>query len=182
MPQYLRAKTPGASYFFTLVSYRRQPILCDPPIREALRIAINAVRAKLPFVVDAWVLMPDHLHCLWTLPTGDNDYPRRWSLIKRKVSLANGEHYKRPDWMTLSKSKHHESTIWQRRFWEHQIRDDQDYRRHLDYIHWNPVKHDYVKQVCDWPYSTFHRYVRQEMYPKEWGGVADGEEVGKFGE
>jgi putative transposase len=182
MSQYRRANTPGATYFFTLITYRRQTILCDTPIREALREAIIAVRNTRPFVVDAWVLLPDHLHCIWTLPVDDADFSQRWASIKRKVSIKCGESYKRLDWVTQSKRKHRESTIWQRRFWEHQIRDDKDFQRHVDYIHWNPVKHGHVTQVSDWPYSTFHRYVKQNIYSHNWGGVKDDVDASKFGE
>ncbi|OGT20782.1 MAG: transposase [Gammaproteobacteria bacterium RBG_16_57_12] len=182
MPRYRRAKTAGATYFFTLVTCRRQNILCDEPIRTALRHAIRHVQASRPFAIDAWVLLPDHLHCIWTLPPEDNDFPARWSLIKRHVSLACAAQYKRDDWITPAKRKHRESTIWQRRYWEHQIRDETDYRRHMDYIHHNPVKHGLCTDVAAWPYSTFHRHVRQGKYPIDWG--TSYKEVGEhsFGE
>ena len=118
------------------------------------------MRVARPFVIDAWVLLPDHLHCLWTLPDGDADFSTRWMMIKRAVSLACREDYRRADWVTASKLKHRESTIWQRRFWEHQIRDENDFARHVDYIHFNPVKHGHGQRAVDWPHSTFHRYVR----------------------
>ena len=169
MSRYRRASVAGSSYFFTVVAYRRQPILCDEMIRSALRGAIEEVRVARPFVIDAWVLMPDHLHCVWTLPEDDADFPTRWMMIKRTVSLACKEKYRRADWMTASKLKHRESTIWQRRFWEHQIRDEE----HVDYIHYNPVKHGHVQQVADWPYSTFYRYVRDAVYARAWAGGAD---------
>ncbi len=173
MSRYRRASTSNASYFFTAVAYRRQPILCDAPIRSALRAAIETVRTTRPFTIDAWVLLPDHLHCIWTLPEGDADFSTRWMMIKRSVSLACREIYHRADWMTASKSKHRESTIWQRRFWEHQIRDEDDLVRHVDYIHFNPVKHGNVQRVGDWPYSTFHRYVRDGIYTSDWSGAVD---------
>jgi len=116
------------------------------------------------FVADAWVLLPDHLHCIWTLPPDDADFPVRWNLIKRKVSIACGKEYKRVEWMTESKKKRRESTLWQRRYWEHQIRNDLDFSRHMDYIHYNPVKHGLCKEAIDWPYSTFHRHVRAGLY------------------
>lgn len=167
MSHYRRADTAGSSYFFTVVTYRRQPILCDQPLRNALREAIESVRAARPFVIDAWVLLPDHLHCVWTLPQGDADFSTRWAIIKRSVSLACAE-YRRDEWMNPSKTKHRESTIWQRRFWEHQIRDENDYARHIDYIHHNPVKHGHAQHPIDWPYSTLHRYVREGIYPADW--------------
>ena len=133
MPRYRRANAAGASYFFTLVSYRRQTIVCNEPIRAALRHAIKQVQDLRPFIIDAWVLLPDHLHCIWTLPEGDSDFAGRWGMNKRKVSLACAKHYKREDWITPSKQKHRESTIWQRRYWGHQIRDDINFMRHVDY-------------------------------------------------
>ena len=171
MSRYRRSQTPGATYFFTVVTYRRQAILCDAPIREALRNAIANTRAKHPFTINAWVLLPDHLHTIWTLPPGDADFATRWSVIKRQVSVTCGEAYRRADWINYSKQKHRESTLWQRGYWEHQIRDEHDFERHMDYIHYNPAKHGHCCRVSDWPYSTFQRYVEQEVYPINWGGV-----------
>jgi putative transposase len=173
MSRYRRATTAGATYFFTVVAYRRQTIFCDEVFRNALRAAITAVRVTHPFVIDAWVLLPDHLHCVWTLPDGDADFTTRWKLIKRAVSVACREDYRSAELMTASKIKHRESTIWQRRFWEHQIRDDLDLQRHADYIHFNPVKHGHVKRAVDWPHSTFHRNVQQGIYLPEWPGSSD---------
>jgi putative transposase len=171
--QYRRANTPGGSYFFTVVGYRRQPILCDEPIRTALREAINYTQASRPFTIEAWVLLPDHLHCLWTLPEGDADISQRWRMIKRRVSLACGHIYKKDQWLSGSKIKHRESMIWQRRFWEHQILDQKDYSRHVDYIHYNPVKHGLCRTPTDWPYSTLHRYIKAGSYPMNWA-VSEG--------
>lgn len=173
MSRYRRATVPGATYFFTLVTYRRRPILCDALVRSALRNAIQTTRARYPFTIDAWVLLPDHFHCLWTLPVGDADFALRWNRIKRAVSLACAADYHRADWMTTSKTKHRESTIWQRRFWEHCIRNEIDYAKHVDYIYINPVKHALVAQVADWPYSTFHRDVSRGIYPRDWAGTSD---------
>lgn len=181
MSRYRRDTTPGATYFFTVVTYRRQPILCDAALRTALRQAIEDVRSKRPFAVDAWVLLPDHLHCLWTLPPGDADFATRWSLIKRQVSVCCREYCRRPEWLSGSKRKHRESTLWQRRYWEHRIRDEHDYARYIDYIHYNPVRHGHCRTPGEWPYSTLHRYIAQGVLPPEWGAVvipADGE----FGE
>ncbi|PPD03048.1 MAG: transposase [Methylobacter sp.] len=164
------------------MTFRRQPILCDEAVRVALREAISSVREQKPFTIDAWVLLPDHLHCIWTLPEGDADFSSRWGLIKRQVSIQCREHYRRDDWLNASKRKHRESTLWQRRFWEHQIRDESDFNRHADYLHYNPVKHGYCQQVADWPYSTFHRYVAEGVYPFNWAGVADKLETVTIGE
>jgi putative transposase len=182
MSHYRRANTKDATYFFTVVTYRRQPLLCDTKVRDALRKAIESVRINRPFKIDAWVLLPDHLHCIWTLPSDDADYAIRWGLIKRSVSLACATDYKRLDWMSASKRKHRESTLWQRRYWEHRIRDDQDFTRHVDYIHYNPVKHGLCEQVVDWPYSTFHRYVARGEMGIDWGGRENTNSGERFGE
>ncbi len=181
MSHYRRANTAGATYFFTVVAYRRQTILCDEPIRHALRDAIAEVRARRPFSVDAWVLLPDHLHCIWTLPPDDADFAMRWSLVKRRVSVARGGRYRRAEWLTPSKRKHRESTLWQRRYWEHQLRTEADYAQHVDYIHHNPVKHGLCSLPQEWPYSTFHRYADAGIYPVDWGASAARIE-GDFGE
>lgn len=173
MSRYRRAVQTGSISFFTVLAYRRQMIFCDEAIRDALHQAITSVRLRYPFDIDAWVLLPDHLHCIWTLPQGDADFSTRWMLIKRQVSLACRENYRRAHWIGSSKQKHRESTIWQRRFWEHRIRNDDDFTRHVDYIHHNPVKHGYVKTVAEWPYSTFHRYVREGVIAHDWVGSAD---------
>ena len=167
MPRYRRSLT-GTTCFFTVVALRRRPILCDDAIRIALRDAIERVRTRLPFVTDAMVLMPDHLHCIWTLPDGDTDFSSRWSQIKHHVSYTCGQLYP----MTLSTSRQHRgaASIWQRRFWEHQIRDELDLERHVDYIHFNPVKHGFVAAASERPYSTFGRFVRAGLYPADWGG------------
>jgi putative transposase len=128
-----------------------------------------------PFVVEGWVLLPDHLHCIWTLPEGDADFSTRWSLIKRSVSRFAAEMALDPGLRKASARKRRESTVWQRRFWEHLIRDEADMERHLDYIHFNPVRHGYVARAVDWPYSTIHRYVREGVYPVDWAGGGDKE-------
>lgn len=177
MSDYRRARDAGACYFFTLVTHRRQPLLTQSSLRQALREAIVKVRRAHPFLIHGWVLLPDHLHCLWQLPEGDADFGLRWSLIKRLTSQA----FPSEAAISLSRSLRRESGLWQRRFWEHRIRDDQDYRRHLDYLHWNPVRHGLVEQVGDWPWSSYHRLVREGVYPADWGG-AGGDDKAAFGE
>nr|WP_298116502.1 transposase [uncultured Pseudomonas sp.] len=177
MSNYRRARYAGACYFFTLVTHQRQPVLTQPRLREALRLAIERVRQGHPFSIHGWVLLPDHLHCLWQLPEGDTDYSRRWSMIKRLTSQAMPE---LSGSISLSRNLRRESGLWQRRFWEHRIRDEQDYRQHLDYLHWNPVRHALVERVADWPWSSYHRLVREGIYPADWGGC--GEVLGAFGE
>ncbi len=168
MSHYRRASTPGATYFFTVITYKRQNILCQKPIREALRKAITDTREKYPFKIDAWVLLPDHLHCIWTLPKNDHDFSVRWNLIKRRVSRVCKNKYGEQSLQSPSKQKHRESTLWQRRFWEHRIRDRKDMNCHLDYIHFNPVKHGHCKQTSEWPYSSIHRYIKAGKYPENW--------------
>ena len=170
MSNYRRANTPGACYFFTVVTFRRRPILTDDDCRIWLHNAIINTQKRYPFTIDAWVLLPDHLHCIWTLPEDDNDFSVRWNGIKRRFTSAAKHRLHKPEWVNASKQKHREGTIWQRRFWEHQIRDDKDYQRHMDYIHYNPVKHGLVKTVNEYPHSTFHRYVNQGIYPASWAG------------
>jgi len=160
----------GPSYFFTLVAYRRRPILCDDAIRSALRTAFDRTRDRIPFTIDAIVLMPDHLHCIWTLPDGDFDISRRWAQIKHHVSYTCRDAYSEFV-CTETRCRRGESAIWQRRFWEHQIRDEHDMERHVDYIHYNPVKHGHAASAAEWPYSSFGRYVRQGIYPVDWGGT-----------
>ena len=181
MPNYRRANICGGTYFFTVVTYRRQPFLCDDDIRAWLRMGIEQTRIRFPFEIDAWVLLPDHLHCIWTLPAGDADFGKRWSMIKRFVSKQS-DRLKRVDWLNHSRQKRNESTVWQRRFWEHQIRDDRDFEKHADYIHHNPVNHGHVATVKEWPYSTFHQYVKDGIYPLDWAGTIDDFDRGHFGD
>ncbi len=170
MSNYRRSKLSGGTFFFTVVTYRRRKILTNPDSRQILRKIIERTRKTHPFDVDAWVLLPDHMHSIWKLPESDNNFSMRWSLIKSGFSKRTKSLYHKQEWMNDSKQKHRESTIWQRRFWEHQIYDEDDYRAHIDYIHYNPVKHGLVKRAKDWPYSTFHRLVNQGIYSENWGG------------
>jgi putative transposase len=182
MPTFIRSEKPGGTFFFTVVTYRRRRILTKPDSRLILREVISGVRREYPFIVDAWVLLPDHLHCIWTLPEGEGDFSKRWGLIKAGFSRRAKPLLHKAAWMTDSKERHRENTIWQRRFWEHQIRDEADLHRHLDYIHYNPVKHGLVERVLDWPHSTFHRYVKQGLYPVNWGENITSELGLSFGE
>lgn len=169
MPEYRRADVNGGTYFFTVNTLRRRPLLTLPIVREVLRQAVDTIRSRSPFAIDAWVLLPDHLHCIWTLPPTDADYSKRWGKIKRHVSQRCAASMSLCTEPSDSRRKRRESTFWQRRFWEHLIRDEADYRRHVDYIHWNPVKHGLVQRARDWPYSTFHRHVHAGIYPADWG-------------
>ena len=182
MPNYKRNFLPGGTFFFTVVTHERSPWLCTEKARNALRMAIGEVRAKRPFTIAAWVLLPDHLHCLWELPEDDHDFSIRWRLIKTRVSRQCADlcekvgcvsdsvtHQNSTAHQNISRSRRGESNLWQRRFWEHTIRDERDYAAHCDYIHYNPVKHGLSKSPADWPYSTFHRFVEQRIYPIDWG-------------
>ena len=169
MAHYRRALN-DSTYFFTVVTYRRRPILCDARVRLALRSAFEGVRARLPFQVDAIVLLPDHLHCICTLPDGDANFSTRWSHIKHVVSFACRDAY--ADYtVTNAQRRRREAAIWQRKFWEHRIRDERDMEKHVDYIHYNPVKHGLVDRAAAWAYSSFGRHVDAGVYPVDWGGT-----------
>jgi len=165
--QYRRSKTPGGTYFFTLVTFRRSPIFTNEENTSLLRQAFQYVKTRHPFEIDAFVLLPDHLHCVWTLPEGDSDFPTRWNLIKGYFS----RNFDNPIHQILDKSRTNkrEKTIWQRRFWEHQIKDDDDMIAHINYIHFNPVKHGLVDSPLKWKHSSFRRYVDSGAYRKDWG-------------
>lgn len=180
MSDYRRPWVAGGTYFFTVVTYERRQVLTTEAVRAALRGAINQARTTLPFKIDAWVLLPDHLHRVWTLPWPDDNFAARWAIIKRRVARECAAIVGALP--SISRIRRNEHMFWQRRFWEHQIRDADDLTRHLDYIHWNPVKHGLVKTVKDWPYSTFHRYVAQGIYPGDWGGIEVVDAGGNFGE
>ena len=171
--RYRRANVAGGSYFFTVVTERRQPVLTDPAVRDALRAAIKSVRATRPFRIDGWVLLPDHLHTVWTLPPDDADFPTRWRLIKAHVTRTLGDAYLRPEWLTERRAEKRCGTLWQHRYWERLLRDEGDYRNHLDYLHLNPVKHGLVNRVVDWPWSSFHRLAASGVYPSDWCGWGD---------
>jgi putative transposase len=165
MANYRRNFIKGGSFFFTAaLADRRRSLLVDRI--DILREAFRQVKAVYPFHLDAMVILPEHLHCIWTLPLDDADYPGRWRRIKTAFSRSLPNRYPRSRSQTLK----NERGIWQRRYWEHTLRDEEDYRRHMDYIHYNPVKHGYVNCVADWPYSTFHRYVEAGIYPNDWAG------------
>ena len=166
--QYRQARTAGGTYFFTVVTYDRQPILCTPNSINILKNAFQYVIAKHPFTVEAMVVLPDHLHCIWAMPDGDRDFSTRWRLIKSKFTRDCDKNLRQTP--SRSRRDKQEQAIWQRRFWEHLIRDDTDYLNHVEYIHYNPVKHEYVGQPGQWPHSTFDRFVRDGLYSRDWGG------------
>lgn len=176
MVQYRRNRIPGGTYFFTVtLRNRRATSLVD--YIDLLRIAFRETLREMPFVMDAVVVLPDHLHAVWTLPPGDDDYAGRWRSIKGRFTRA----LVKAD-VGLARNAKGEYDLWQRRYWEHTIRDEVDRARHVDYIHFNPVKHGLVERVGDWPYSSFHRFVRQGVCPPDWGGAAVKSDHGSYGE
>jgi putative transposase len=177
MPDYRRNLVPGGTFFFTVNLLDRQTDLLVTHV-GALRDAVRATRARAPFEIDAWVVLPDHMHCIWTLPPGDADFPSRWRAIKTAFSKALPAAEERSPVMR----RRGERGIWQRRYWEHTIRDARDYAVHMDYTHFNPVKHGYVRHPADWPYSSFRRCVAAGLYPVGWlGGTGEPEEAGERG-
>jgi putative transposase len=176
MTRYRRAKVEGGVFFFTVALADRSS---DLLVREVdqLRQVYASVQNRYPFETIAICVLPDHLHAIWSLPQGDTDFALRWSQIKSGFSREQTANALR----SSSKIAKREKGIWQRRYWEHAIRDDRDLQRHVDYIHYNPVKHGYVPKVCDWPHSSFSRYVARGILPADWGG--DVSDIGgAFGE
>ncbi len=162
--RYRRADVAGGTYFFTVNLANRESDLLTRYIDD-LREVVNHVKKAHPFVIEAMVVLPEHLHAIWRLPHDDVAYPMRWSLIKAGFSrrIVKNEHIR------ASRVAKRERGIWQRRYWEHCIRDEGDFERHVDYIHYNPVKHGYVKHAVDWPFSTFHKYVERGLLSSDWG-------------
>lgn len=156
------------------------PWLCSDVARSLLRSAFLKVRQKYPFAIDAIVLLPDHIHCIWTLPPTDSDYATRWRLIKRDVTRQGASVLQVQTTRSESRQKRGESNLWQRRFWEHRIRDTADFAQHCDYIHYNPVGHGLCQQPRDWSYSSFHRYVAQGIYSIDWGMQEDLMQLGEW--
>jgi len=176
MTNYRRNFLPGGSYFFTVNLLDRRSRLLTEKI-ELLRQAFRYAKERHPFSVEASVILPDHLHAVWTLPEGDADYALRWRLIKSAFSHA----LPAAEPVSNSRSGKGERGIWQRRYWEHTLRNENDFAKHVDYIHFNPVKHGHVLRVVDWPYSSFHGFVRQGIYPADWAGDAQ-QDGSRFGE
>lgn len=170
MPRYIRAKTEGASYFFTVVTHARRNLFSNHSAIDILGQSIRHVRKYHPFKVDAWVLLPDHMHCIWTMPENDSDFSTRWRLIKTAFSKRS-ENIFHKTYESTSRIKRNELPIWQRRFWEHLIRDENDFSRHMDYIHYNPVKHGLVKKAGDGKWSTYHKYAEKGLYTNDWEEV-----------
>ncbi len=172
MRQYRRNRD-GKIFFFTLVTHERRPILTTDLGRCSLRQAILTVRDDHPFSILSIVLLPDHLHAVLELPRDDSDYSKRWRLIKAKFTRLWREQGSSEGEITVSRERKGERGLWQRRFYEHTCRDEADLKRCVDYCHVNPLKHGLVERVVDWPWSSFHRYVRQGEYPPDWGSAAN---------
>jgi putative transposase len=175
MVRYRRNLVPGGTFFFTVtLTDRRSSALVDHI--DQLRAALRTIQDRKPFTVDAIVVMPDHLHAILSLPENDADFPGRWKAIKAAFTrniVANGA--------AVSRNSRGEYDLWQRRYWEHTVRDEADFERCVDYIHYNPVKHGYVSVPADWRFSSLHRYVRDGILPSDWGGDGVASE-GNFGE
>jgi putative transposase len=176
MVSYRRNFVPGGSYFFTVNLADRRLRLLTQRV-EFLRAAFRYAQKRHPFAVEATVILPDHLHAIWTLPDGDSDFALRWRLIKTEFSRA----LPMREEISKSRTDKGERGVWQRRYWEHTLRDEKDFERAVEYIHFNPVKHGHVGRVRDWPYSSFHRMVRQGIYPEDWAGDVAGD-AKDFGE
>ena len=162
MSKYRRAFQPGGCYFFTVVTYNRHPWLIEEASITRLRLAFRNEMKARPFDMDAIVVLPDHLHCIWRLPQEDHDFSERWRQIKRFVSIG----------LNSTVNARGEKALWQRRYWEHLLQDEQDWRNHMDYIHYNPVKHGHVSRPADWPHSSFQRAVKRGWYDAAWGEQA----------
>lgn len=164
MSDYRRAKIAGGTFFFTLTLADRSSDLLVREIDRLRRVYVG-IQQRRPFETIAICILPDHLHAVWSLPSGDFDFARRWNLIKSNFSRGLPAASR-----SASKIGKREKGIWQRRYWEHAIRDEQDLARHIDYIHFNPVKHGLASRVSDWPHSSFHQYVKRGELPEDWGG------------
>lgn len=176
MADYRRCYVPGGPFFFTVVTERRgrAPILGNDVARDLLRAACREGRQRWPFRIDALVLLGDHLHAIWTRPPDDADCSKRWGAIKKHFTqswlVAGGSEQSQ----SASRSRYRRRGVWQRRFWEHTLRDERGYVRHFDYLHFNPVKHGLVACLRAWPYSSFHVWVERGIYDPHWGcGIRD---------
>jgi putative transposase len=172
--RYRRARVSGGTFFFTLVTENRCPLFRDAQTVALLMECIDKVRGRHPFQLDAYVVLPDHLHALWTLLDGDTNFSTRWRLIKEAFTRAYIKSYGAPSRNESRRAKG-EQSVWQRRFWEHAIRDEHDFGRHLDYVHINPVHHGLSTAARDWPHSSFLQWVQRGAYDPLWGSDVETE-------
>lgn len=169
MADYRRWRVEGGTFFFTLVAQSCYPLFADPLARQLLGAKIRECQGEWPFEINAIVLLPEHIHAMWTLPPGDSNYSMRWGWIKKEFTrswLAAGG-VEQP--VSAARRKRGDRGVWQYRFWEHSIRDEDDFDRHFDYTHFNPRKHGHVDRPSDWPYSSIHRWIRAGVYEADWG-------------
>lgn len=174
MPNYRRLYVPGGTVFVTIATHRRVPLFEDAANVVRFREAVRTVMKDLPFDFVAAVILPEHMHLLWTLPTEDADYSKRIGRIKVEFTHSLRGVRAAPKHVSRSRRKHRDSDVWQRRFFEHTIQDERDFEEHLNYIHYNPVKHGHVSCPHAWPYSSFPKWVEQGGYPRDWACVCDG--------
>ena len=168
--RYRRSYVEGGTYSFTVNLLERDKSLLVDYV-DCLRHSIRWVKERHPFGIDAWVVLPDHMHAVWTLPEGDADYSSRWREIKKRFSKS----LPKVEMVSEVRRRKGERGIWQRRFWEHTIKNEQDHKYHVDYVHFNPLKHGLVENLRDWPFSSFHKLVKDGVYTMDWcGGAADG--------
>ena len=167
MTNYRRLYVRGGTYFFTVATHERRPIFAEEKNVRVLYESFEKVKKNRPFVMEAVAVLPDHVHCLWTLPDGDSDFSIRWKGIKYGFSMSYRGSFK----VSESMKKKKEKGLWQRRFWEHLIQDQEDLNRHVDYIHYNPVKHGLAERAMDWPYSSFRGFVEKGIYEEDWGNM-----------
>ena len=174
MPNYRRSRENGAVFFFTVVTHNRLPVFNNISNIRIFRTILNEVRHELPFKEIACVALHDHIHSIWKLPDDDHDFSKRWGIIKARFTkqLRSSD----------SDVNSYSGMVWQKRFWEHKIRDVADLNHHIDYIHYNPVKHGYVSNVIDWPYSSFRRFVDKGYYSVDWGSDIVFKDMNRYGE
>ena len=177
MPWYRRIFRPGGTYFFTLVTENRAPIFSNSRARSLLHDAFHECRSRRPFELEAIVLLPDHLHAIIELPESDHDYPTRVAAIKAHFTRSflswGGQEQARSSSRVAGRRR----GVWQRKFWEHTIEDQEDFNRHVDYIHYNPVKHGLAKCPHAWPYSSFKKWVAASAYEPDWQCICEAETV-----
>ena len=174
MSEYRRAYIPGGTFFFTAVTYNRTPLFSQPKNVTLLRQAVATVKSQMPFKFLGAVILPDHFHFIWSLPPNDTNYSKRLGQIKILFTRSLRGERSLPHNVSKSRHKRRESDVWHRRFWEHAILDEEDFAKHLEYIHYNPVKHGLVSCPHFWPYSSFSLWVQKGVYTDDWGCVCNG--------